>query len=166
VAAFLASFQQGADPASVYNAIPTGEERDVPVTWAMGWEIEQAERDQLEAVYLAVWYRWNVANQTGSPADLASAFTGPALAFAQEGIAAGVPIEQRDLAHHLTLTFYSADKSIATFTDVVQIERMLPSTVTRTEERYEVLLTLEDGLWRVRQWRRVASEGGLPESAR
>ena len=81
-------------------------------------------------------------------------------------------IEQADMTHNLRLHFYSADGSIVSFTNsdarVVNIIRDKAGNLVYTGEHvtaFQVVMFLEDGNWRIRQWVQISSSS-LYDTAR
>lgn len=121
-------------------------------------EMEPETRLDLTETWLRAWSQFSVVADTGDTVGLEVYFAGSALdalrAAAPE--MAGRSLEQ--LSHELRVDFYSADGSIvaleAPATRVrrrVWDDRASGSAVwEETTERYEAVLVLEDGNWRVR----------------
>lgn len=170
VAALAAYFQQGADPAQALNIVPNKPpDLYVKLVWKpddpdTGREMEPLTRRLIEGAYLRAWLQWNISHLRGQPYGLRTYFVGPTLDNVSETVRRvandGWHMTQVDTEHTLTLHFYSADGSIASFTDeninIVQIledeagiQRLHEMTAT-----YDVVMFLEDGNWRVRAWER------------
>ncbi|MEI7771488.1 MAG: cellulase family glycosylhydrolase, partial [Chloroflexales bacterium] len=177
----LAYFSRGAEPASALNIVPNvPPDLHVALAWVpddadSGRAVDPLTRSQIESAYIRAWLQWNLSYQKGEPHGLATYFTGPALAAVgaavQRAQADGLRIEQADTVHRLQLHLSSADGSVVAFTDhaasVAQVIRDSSGAVLsagETRADYDVLLLLEDGLWRVRHWARrdVATGAGGP----
>lgn len=169
-AELLASFQEGADPASALNIVPNRPpDLQVRLDWLpndadTGREMEPATRELIESAYLRAWLQWNISYLRGEPYGLETYFVGPALEAVTESIEhthqQGWSLAQTDLEHQLQLHFYAADGSIVSFTAhdvlVAQIMRdgatAAPVHTGVTRADYDVVMMLEDGTWRVRHW--------------
>ncbi|MBP7961000.1 MAG: cellulase family glycosylhydrolase [Caldilineaceae bacterium] len=166
-------FKQGADPASALNIVPNvPQDFYVKLDWLpddpdTGRKIDPFTRTQVESAYLRAWLQWNISYLRGHPYGLETYFTGPALDAAESSVSTatsrGWQIAQADTEHELTLHFYAADGSIASFTDaratVAQLIRDAEGNAIYAGEGtavYDVVMMLEDGNWRVRHWLRVA----------
>lgn len=175
ISRLLASFQEGADPASALNIVPNvPPDLKVELTWLpddadTGRQLEPYTRTQIESAYLRGWLQWNISYLKGEETGVATYFAGPALEAIRESITAthqqGWSMAQTDLEHHLKLHMYSADGSIVSFTahDVLVAQIMRDASgkpiftgVTRAD--YDVVMLLEDGNWRVRHWVRSSAE--------
>ncbi len=169
LANLLVYFQRGADPASALNIVPNlPPDLHVAIEWQpddpdTGREIEPFTRTQLEAAYLRAWLQWNISYLRNEPYGLETYFVGPALASVTAAVTdaaqSGLRVAQVDTSHTLKLHFYSADGSIASFTDtralVAQSIRDAAGNELFTAETaaaYDVVMFLEEGNWRVRHW--------------
>ena len=165
-------FQHGANPASALNIVPNvPPDLSVGLTWTAddtdtGRVLERATRTEIESVYLRAWLQWNLSFVKNAPYGLKTYFVGPALDAVTNDVQTiaiqGWQVGQVDTAHTLHLHFYSADGSIISFTDeqavVVHIIRDKTGAIVLTQEseaRYQVVMLLEDGNWRVRHWVRT-----------
>lgn len=173
-ARLIATFQQGADPASALNLVP-----NVPLDWPVdltwrpdaadsGREMEPFTREQIESNYIRAWLQLSFSYSKGEPFGLKTYFVGPALEMATDSVLqvtdAGFSAEQVATSHELELHFYSADGSIVAFTDhrahLVQLVRDADGRVLNVRQlpaSYDVVMFLEDGNWRVRHWLRTAA---------
>lgn len=163
----------GADPATALTLVPVAppdlEKRlqwlpDQPLS-AQQRVMEANTRAQITASYLRAWAQWNISYEVGQPYGLRTYFSGPALAgvtrSVTETVAADWQLRQSNLHHELELYFYADDGSVVAFSDrnlqLVQHFRHQAtddSFVVETSHVYDVLMLLEDGDWRVYQWRR------------
>lgn len=173
--------QSGADPATTLNLIPVVpadlEER---LTWlpdqpqsAQQRQMEPNTRELITGAYLRAWAQWGISLELGQPYGLTTYYSGPALAGVTrnvtETVAAGWTIRQSNLHHELELHYYADDGSIVSFTDfnIQLVQQYLPlddsanisldSTVLQSDHRYDVVMLLEDGNWRIYQWRRLGN---------
>ncbi|HNP74670.1 MAG TPA: hypothetical protein PKK15_26350, partial [Kouleothrix sp.] len=167
----LAYFERGADPASALNIVPNVAP---DLHNRLAWDADDADtarpidaftRSQIEVAYQRAWLQWNLSYIKGEPYGLKTYFTGPALAAAGDAVRASAAgqlrVEQIDTDHQLQLHFYSANGSIAAFTDhgalVAQVIRDASGTVVyagETRADYDVVMIIEDGAWHVRHWLR------------
>lgn len=167
IAWLVASFQQGADPTSALNLPPMlPPEAATAIQWLpddadTGRVMEDFTRQQLTSDYGRAWLQWNLSLKIGRPYNLRTSFSGPALHYLTTSISAtaGFQIEQIDTAHHLQLHFYAADGSIIALTDtqaevyqlIYDADRKLVSAQW-LYARYEIVMLLQDGTWRIRHW--------------
>lgn len=169
VTQLIVYFQEGADPASALNIVPNvPPDLQTRLTWRpddpdTGREMEPLTRRDIQSAYLRAWLQWNLSYEKGEPHGLSTYFVGPALAAVEQAVAdvaaQGWQVDQIDTTHDLRLHFYAADGSIVAFTDeranVAQAVRDASGQevlVDETDARYEVVMFLEDGNWRVRHW--------------
>ncbi|MEZ4675111.1 MAG: cellulase family glycosylhydrolase [Caldilineaceae bacterium] len=171
--------QSGADPATALNLIPVAppdlEERlvwlpDRPLSDQQR-ELEPNTRELITGSYLRAWAQWGISLEIGQPYGLQSYFSGPALAGVTknitETVASGWTIRQSNLHHELELHYYADDGSIVSFTDtnlhlVQQFQRAdgqasvaSDNYLIESSHRYDVVMLLEDGNWRIFQWLRT-----------
>lgn len=175
--------QTGADPATALNLLPVAppdlEERlvwlpDRPLSDQQR-EMEPNTRELLTGAYLRAWAQWGISLEIGQPYGLTTYFSGPALTGVTrnvtETVAAGWTVRQSNLHHELELHYYADDGSIVAFTDtnLHLVQQFLPtgaravaqsSHVLESSHRYDVVMLLEDGTWRIYQWQRLGD--GLP----
>ena len=138
------------------------------VTGVGNWTSESNLPPELKTAilesYLQSWTAWNLVLLGDGEQRLERHFSGPALLKIQTGLTkqSGIVV-QKDREHQLTLKFLSDDLTVAEFTDVVVVERAVlrdgnSLPLDKSEELYEVLMILQDGLWRVEQWKRSLPE--------
>ena len=138
-------------------------EADRLVTWDKDdWKqdrvLEPDTRIAVEAAYIRAWAALGVYQSTGASAALVATFSGPARANAL-----GMPRDDQtatwSVSHRLRLEFYALDGATIALTDMdARLVRTIgpagAETVVDSDERYSVVMVLEDGYWRVRQLRR------------
>lgn len=155
VAEFMAAFQQGANPASIFRGaqliIPAADEArwlpDAPDTIAAP---SDAERDELIAAYWQAWRALERAYETGLADDLPTYWAGAA--FTQIWLADAHELRQTDSGHKLQLTFFSDDGTIAGFDDVdFQLTQSVDGNAIVAQATASVVMTQDNGYWRVRQ---------------
>ncbi len=176
----MTRLQSGADPASALNIIanapPDLEKRLVWLADRPAADQQRAmepnTREQITGAYLRAWTQWNIALASGQQVGLTSYFAGPALAGVTyqvtTTVAAGWTLQQNNLHHALELHFYADDGSIVAFTDqnlqlVQHFQRSqanglaAEAFVSESSHRYDVVMLLQDGTWRVYQWQRLGN---------
>ncbi|ABX04821.1 MAG TPA: hypothetical protein DEF47_21650 [Herpetosiphon sp.] len=167
VAWLVASFQQGADPASALKLPPMlPPEAAIATQWLpddpdTGRVMEDFTRQQLTSDYGRAWLQWNLSLKIGRPYNLHTSFSGPALHYLTTSISTteNIKIDQIDTAHQLQLHFYAADGSIVALTDTqAEIYQMIydaDGEIVSAQwlyARYEIVMLLQDGTWRIRHW--------------
>lgn len=155
---FIGAFQQGADPASIFH----GHQLVVPKKEMAQWlpftdETElptQAEQEEIIAAYIDAWNALGRAQQTGDLADLATYWAGSAYQQVTASIDPRRHLKQIHSGHRLALTFMSTDGSVVTFQDkdFTLTQTLGSSTMTLTASA-EVVMTLDQGFWRIRSIR-------------
>jgi hypothetical protein len=167
LAHLAAYFQRGADPASALTIVPNvPPDLHVDLQWqpdasSTGRTLEPETRTQIEAAYLRAWLQWNISYLRGEPHGLNTYFVGPARQAVSAQVAhvgaQGWQVTQTNTAHRLRLNFYSADGAIVSLTDqralVSRIIRDASGAPVLTDESasvYDMVMTLEDGTWRIR----------------
>jgi hypothetical protein len=170
----LAYFERGANPAAALNIVPNvPPDLKVQIDWraddpAIGRTPDPFVRSQVESTYLRAWLQLNFSYIRNEPYGLKTYFSGPALAALQDTLngtaARGLRVTQVDTRHNLQLHFYADNGSVVSFTDhdalVAQIiadASGQPVFAGETRADYDVVMVLEDGNWRVRQWVRGAA---------
>lgn len=153
---FLASFNEGADPASIFRGhqliLPESEQaRYVPNENLEGKTPTQAEREEILAAY---WLAWDVlarAHQTQKLDDLPTYWAGSALQFAQASIDDGT-LSQFDTSNHtLRLVYLADDGSVVSLIDEsFNVVRSVDDTQLTLTASASVLMTLDNGFWRIR----------------
>lgn len=182
VARLLAYFNSGADPATIFLAVPTVPvDLKARVTWlpdlpsaAEGRALEPYLRERIAGAYLYSWAQWGISYELKRPYGLKTYFSPPALdavtLAVTSTVAAGWQVHQSNLHHTLALAFYSDDGSLVAFTDhnahlVQQVMNTDGSLVDvrETTNVYDVVMRLDDGTWRIRDL--VRRGNGPPLSA-
>ncbi|MDQ1287350.1 MAG: hypothetical protein QG622_915 [Actinomycetota bacterium] len=139
----------------------------LPDRWTRPRRLEPSTRRLVQAAYLQAWEAVGHYQETGEVAMVTRWFAGPARTQAL----AFPPVMRREswgVHHSLALTFYALDGATLALRDegAVVVRSGLDDdsglaggteTVTTAIEDYDAVLTLEDGYWRVRQLRRLAS---------
>lgn len=167
---FVLQASQGADSASALHEVatlPPDAQHLVswePDAWTRDRQLEPANRTLVEAAYIRAWAALGHLQSTGSDEALTDTFTARAraqvLAMPRDSAVA-----TWDLGHELTLQFYALDGGTIAFTDGdAALARTVDTgdtrTVVVTHERYDVVMALVDGYWRIDQLRR-GGDGGV-----
>ncbi|QPC84959.1 hypothetical protein G4Y79_11490 [Phototrophicus methaneseepsis] len=159
---FIAAFQQGADPASIFRghtlAIPEREEaywRSTRTSAAIGTNEILPKRSEYEEMISAYWLAWDAlgrAHLTGDTSDMATYWAGAAYAQAMADISPEQSESLQTSGHVLRLTFFSEDGSVVAFEDEgFFITRVVHSSTFRLKTSASVVMTLDQGFWRIRQ---------------
>lgn len=166
---FLLQNQQGADSASALHEVATlpADAQHLaswtPDAWTRDRQLEPANRTLVEAAYIRAWAALGHLQTTGSDDALTDTFT----ARARDAVVAmprDSSVATWDLGHQLTLQFYSLDGGTVAFSDgdaslARTVRRGDDQTVLLTHERYDVVMALVDGYWRIDQLRRGGDSG-------
>jgi len=156
------AFVSGADPADALTVAPAvPEDLGDLVTWGADGPIvrpvEPQTRLLVESTLVRGWHQVDVALRSGDRSGIETWFLGPIV----DRIAADttVPTTATQAGHHATVTFYSLDGSVMGLDVVSELDREdQQGLVLRNEERYEVVMRLSDGNWRIQHLRRTAIE--------
>ncbi len=155
MSSFIAAFNTGADPASIFRGhslyAPDIEEAQWVSIEAEGTAATQVELEELISAYWLAWEALEQAHVTGDLTDLPTYWAGDALGMARNSAESGVTITHS--GHRLRLVFFSDDSSVAVVRDLG-----FAYTVTDANGAYaltataEIVLTLDNGFWRIRQY--------------
>ena len=162
------SVNEGADPADAFTEVPEGVTAlDGVVVWLPDGPlqeraVEPATRLRVEAAWTRAWEALQRA-ATGDPSLVDAWFAGPALAQveAMARTQGQVPVALSFGEHRLRIDFYSDDGAVLGLrADPVRLVRTVETpagpVATLTDETIDVVMVLEDGNWRIRQWTRTA----------
>lgn len=148
---FLAYFQQGADPASVFRGntlIIPSEEEAIWLSTApeQGIAPSKAQQDELIAAYWGAWQALSRAYETGLTEDLSTYWALPILSEIEIAITSSFPLSYQTEQHQLQITYFSDDRSIAALNDsfIVQKDEIRLSAIAHS------ILSLDNGRWRIR----------------
>jgi hypothetical protein len=153
---FLAYFQQGANPASIFRGhelvIPKREEaRWLPFEGYDGAEPSQVEQDEILAGYRDAWLALTRAHETGDTTDLLTYWAGDAYRQVLSAVNPKQPMQQKDTGHRLRLTFFSDDGSIVAFEDDnFTLQQTIGKDTLKLTASASVIMTLDNGFWRIR----------------
>lgn len=153
---FVAYFQQGADPASIFHGhelvIPSPDEaRWLPDTFTENVRISRSQREELISGYFRAWDAVSRAHATGDPTDLPTYWAGDALEQIRASIDPDVEIIQVHEQHRLQLTFFSDDGSVATLNDIgFRLIQTRDGVTIESTVNASVVMTLDNGFWRIR----------------
>jgi hypothetical protein len=167
--AVVLAFQTGADPADAFHEVPA-----VPPGYgaSMRWLDDApgirpapapSTRSVLQTEYSRAWSLLNASSTGARVENLQDILAGSALLRARATFGAQrSPLPQVDLAHVLQLRDLSADGALAVLRDRATVARQLTDgTVVESQERYTVLLALQDGAWQIRNMRRETARNTL-----
>lgn len=155
-AEFIAYFQQGADPASIFR----GHSLILPDADAMQWidlgddvasQPTRAEQEEILAAYWAAWQGLVRAHLTDDTSDLATYWAGDAYQQAIMGFDEAFSRMMTHTGHRLSLIFFSDDGSVVAFSDVdLTLTQTIDDIVLTLQVSADVVMTLDQGNWRVR----------------
>lgn len=168
-ARFVLQYNQGADSASALHdvaTLPADAQHLVswaPDAWTRERSLEPANRTLVEAAYIRAWAALGHLQTTGSDEALTDTFTARARASVL-AMPRDSAVATWDLGHTLTLQFYALDGGTVAFSDSdASLARTVriggQETVLLTHERYDVVMALVDGYWRIDQLRRGGDSG-------
>ncbi|MGO4911007.1 cellulase family glycosylhydrolase [Leeuwenhoekiella sp. W20_SRS_FM14] len=130
--------------------------------------LEKPTQKRVAQDYLNAWYVREVAFNSGEQKGLEDYYTESARKKIDSLItlnnSANTRIEATTLSHDLKLEFYSADGQLISFTDnnVEEVKRVFKEEKLLLEEKtsasYRVVMLLEDGFWRIRQFVKIPSK--------
>lgn len=170
----LVYFNSGADRKTALNIPPNMPETHVPsIEWLpddaeTGRKMEDFTRNEIVRDYIRGWYQQQLSYASSQSIGLKEYFTPSALPKVVNNILKlkndGFQLHQTDLQHHINLHFYSADGQIVSFTDKqLMIKQRLYKKDTKekiftneTTNDYDVVMLLDDGFWRVKNFLRKA----------
>lgn len=150
---FVAAFQQGADPASIFH----GNKLVVPEVEQAHWDVDTfttitptaAQREEILAAYWNAWEALKRAHETGKPNDLATYWAGDAIQQSRQSVVADFQLNHA--GHQLSLTFFSDDGSVVAFQDrLFQLEYIGTESTIKFQASATVVMTLDNGFWRIR----------------
>jgi hypothetical protein len=158
---FVVSFQQGADPASIFQGhkltLPLPEQarwRSVEIPPPPSRAPSQSQREEILAAYWYAWESLQRAYETGKTSDLLTAWSGKAYEQAVAAIQSMPPkarIKQVDRNHQLFLHFFSDDSTVAMLDDeAFIIEQTVNGQTIKITASAQVVMTLDNGYWRIR----------------
>jgi hypothetical protein len=148
-------------------------------TWTtegqQGRKISKQALGELEKDYLNAWYVKNVALASYDQLGIEDYYTEDARkqlkTLVKNNQENHIQIRATTLSHNPQLEFYSLDGKMAVLTDnnVVQFEKVYAAGALlhqqKTINRYQVILMLEDGFWRIRQMVKLPHKPGINTTA-
>lgn len=156
MSSFIAAFNTGADPASIFRGhslyAPSVDEAQWVSVEAEGTAATDVELEELISAYWLAWEALEQAHVTGDLNDLPTYWAGDALDAARRSAESGITVTHS--GHRLRLVFFSDDSSVAVVRDLG-----FSYTVTDASGVYaltataEIVLTLDNGFWRIRQYK-------------
>lgn len=169
VSGIVARFGQGADRSRVL-----ADDQRVTETLAASvrWDpdaagavrsIDPTTRKEVAATYARAWARLGTSLSVGEDIGLDDAFSGEALDGARRQLRAPrfAPVRLRQRGHRLRVDLMSRDgTTLAVSVRSALVDRQPVAADptgfwTRTEETFDLVVTLDDGAWRIRQMRRT-----------
>lgn len=153
---FIASFQQGADPASIFHshslAIPTAYEAQwLSLPQHIDMQPSQAEQEAIISAYWLAWEAIEQAYATRDTSDLKTYWAGSAYQSILTNMDSDERLSLGQTHHQLHLRFFSADGTVAAFQDEgFKILQTVSSLSFKLEASASVVMTLDQGFWRVR----------------
>ncbi len=154
---FIAYFQQGADPASIFRGhtlvVPQSDQaRWLTVDAVEGKLPSQAQQEEVIAAYWLAWEALGRAHETGDTSDLLTYWAGAAYDHALVSINPDLPRAYAHAGHKLTMRFFSEDGSVTTFQDDgFSITQQSGGVEFTLHASALVVMTLDQGFWRIRQ---------------
>ncbi len=151
---FIASFQQGADPASIFHGAALNlpdrtEARWLPDMVELPVQPSPAQREEILAAYWAAWQALERAYQTGDTSDLLTYWAGTA--YEQIAALHFGGLVQSDDRHRLALRFFSDDRTIAALEDRdFRLHLTVGDRAMTIPVNASVVMTLDNGYWRIR----------------
>lgn len=151
----------GADPAAALSepqVVP--EDLGDLVAWESATidllrEVEPNTRVLIEAAWVSAWQEVDLIHRDGGAEAEARFMPGLADRVA-EGATSAKPMAVVQHGHSLSTTFYSLDGSVMTLDISSDLERMFGDGPTlRSADRFEVVMLLSDGKWRVLRLTRI-----------
>lgn len=151
---FIASFQEGANPASIFHGAELRLPYSDQVLWLddlgdTGHTPTVAQREELIAAYWNAWSALERAYLTGNDEDLTTYWAGGA--YEQLNIEPNGKLRQSTSGHQLRLRFFADDGTVAALDDLeFQITQTLDGETFMLTASAAVILTLDNGYWRIR----------------
>lgn len=153
---FIASFQQGADPASIFH----GHSLTIPAAYEAQWlslpqDIDirpsQAEQEEIISAYWLAWEAIEQAYATRDTSDLKTYWAGSAYQSILTNMDSDERLSLGQSRHRLHLRFFSADGTVVAFQDEgFKILQTVGSLTFDLDASASVVMTLDQGFWRVR----------------
>jgi hypothetical protein len=147
----LASFQEGADPASIFRGHQLVRPALEDARWLVsvapqGRTPSDAQKEELLADYWQAWQALGRAYATGKRDDLSTYWAQPILNHLNATISFSDSISYETTAHKLRLLYFADDASVARISDgfIVRLNEQSWRTTA------EITLTLDNGRWRIR----------------
>ncbi|NJL92473.1 MAG: hypothetical protein HC915_01505 [Anaerolineae bacterium] len=155
LAALVAFFQQGADPASIFRGhqllLPAAEQARWVGVQNTGRQPDPVEQEEILSAYWLAWQAFDRALQTGNAEDLPTYWTGSALEQVRAAVEAGPRLEQQHSGHQLRVRFFSQDGRVMALEDQGFVLRQtLDGQVVELRAAATVVFTQDNGFWRVR----------------
>ena len=153
----------GANPALAFSQAPTvPEDLGDLVTWQtsnadLARQVEPTTQLLIEAAWVSAWQQVDMV-QRDSTAETEARFMPQLADRVSEGGTGVQPAALVQHSHLLSTTFYSLDGSVITLDITSDLERVFAhGPALRTTDRYEVVMLLSDGKWRVLRLTRIGA---------
>jgi hypothetical protein len=154
LAQFVAAFQQGADPASIFRGHRVIVPEETQARWIPGTVLDTVARGEREEIISTYWLAWEAlsrAYQTGDTSDLVTYWAGSAYEQVMQGMQSNPPNQLFHSWHQLDLIFISDDASVVVLTDHdFLLQQDWQGTTITLSATAEITLTLDNGFWRIR----------------
>ncbi len=177
IGALVGYLNTGADRGKMFHAsVELKADYSPDVKWDLSQQygeiIDKQTLGRIEEDYLSAWYARQFAFLSNSIDPVTDYYTEDALkeveAIIKNNESNGVYVESTTLSHELTFDFLSIDGQLAVFRDdnVRVFKRVFreKGLISQSEsvESYEIIMLLEDGIWRIRHLIRVDQHESLP----
>ena len=147
---FVAYFQQGADPASIFR----GHTLAIPETHQARWQrlpdgvLKKSEEEEILAAYWLAWEALSRAYVTGDTSDIPTYWAGAAYDHALQNMTQDGMTHR---LHRLNLEFFSDDGSVVAFRDrAFRMEQTVADVTILLNVDADIVMTLDQGFWRIR----------------
>jgi len=152
----IASFQQGADPASIFNGnelvLPEMDQaRWIADVGDVGRNPSISQREEMISAYWLAWEALMRSYQTGLTSNLVTYWAGSAYENALKSVEDNPKRRLETNNHQLSLEFFSDDGTIALFTAYnLEWIQTLSNTTYNLSANASIMMTLDNGYWRIR----------------
>lgn len=173
ISSILTYFKTGAKKINKYDAgVRLLDNHNPIVTWLsdakdIGGTINPYLRKEIQEDYLDAWGILHLSLNNQKDLGLEENFSAQKARQIRSSIQGNFKVTKEDLKHHLKLHFLSYDKQVASLTDYGAVIRTSVITNNKTATYYDtsdikIIMTLNDGKWRVDKFVRLSSKKQLP----